>query len=90
MIDRIRIYINDVGFEDVETRLDLSPSGIDKDGSFKYASTIKNLKFTYAGKQLKIAGSLHKYAKGTIRHYWYTFEAVCCNQYGVRTKYQNG
>ena len=36
MIDRIRIYINDVGFEDVETRLDLSPSGIDKDGSFKY------------------------------------------------------
>lgn len=64
MIDRIRIYINDVGFEDVETRLDLSPSGIDKDGSFKYASTIKNLKFTYAGKQLKIAGSLHKYAKG--------------------------
>ena len=33
-------------------------------GSFKYASTIRNLKFTYAGRQLKIAGSLHKYAKG--------------------------
>lgn len=64
MIDRIRIYINDVEFGDVETRLALSPSGIDKDGSFKYASTIKNLKFTYAGRQLKIAGSLHKYAKG--------------------------
>ena len=64
MIDRIRIYINNVKFEDVETRLDLSPSGIAQDGSFKYASTIKNLKFTYAGKQLKIAGSLHKYAKG--------------------------
>ena len=64
MIDRIRIYINDVEFEDVEPRLALSPSGIDKDGSFKYASTIRNLKFTYAGRQLKIAGSLHKYAKG--------------------------
>lgn len=64
MIDRIRIYINDVEFDDVETRLALSPSGIDKDGSFKYASTIRNLKFTYAGRQLKIAGSLHKYAKG--------------------------
>lgn len=64
MIDRIRIYINDVEFEDVETRLDLSPSGVAKDGSYKYASTIKNLKFTYAGRQLKIAGSLHKYAKG--------------------------
>ena len=64
MIDRIRIYINDVVFDDVETRLALSPSGIDKDGSFKYASTIRNLKFTYAGRQLKIAGSLHKYAKG--------------------------
>ena len=57
MIDRIRIYINDVEFDDVETRLALSPSGIDKDGSFKYASTIRNLKFTYAGRQLKIAGS---------------------------------
>ena len=64
MIDRSRIYINDVEFGEVETRLALSPSGIDKDGSFKYASTIKNLKFTYAGRQLKIAGSLHKYAKG--------------------------
>lgn len=64
MIDRITIYINDVDFEDVETRLVLSPSGIDKDESFKYASTIGNLKFTYAGRQLKIAGSLHKYAKG--------------------------
>ena len=46
MIDRIRIYVNDVEFDDVETRLALSPSGIDKDGSFKYASTIRNLKFT--------------------------------------------
>ena len=64
MIDRIRIYINDVEFEDVETRLDLSPPGVAKDGSYKYASTIKNLKFTYAGKQLKITGSLHKYRKG--------------------------
>lgn len=34
MIDRITIYINDVEFEDVEARLALSPSGIDKDGSF--------------------------------------------------------
>lgn len=64
MIDRIRIYINEVEFEDVETRLDLSPSGIAKDGSYRYASTIKNLKVTYAGKQLKIKGSLHKYSKG--------------------------
>ena len=71
MIDRIRIYINDVEFDDVETRLALSPSGIDKDGSFKYASTIRNLKFTYAGRQLKIAGSLHKYAKRN--NYSYTF-----------------
>lgn len=64
MIDRITIYINDVDFEDVDARLDLSPSGIAKDGSYKYTSTIKNLKFVYAGKQLKISGSLHKYAKG--------------------------
>ena len=64
MIDRITIYINDVELEDVETRLDLSPSGIDKDGCYKYASTIENLKFTYAGKRLKIEGSLHKYRKG--------------------------
>lgn len=64
MINRITIYINDVEFEDVEARLALSPSGIDKDGSFKYASTIKNLKFTYAGRRLKITGSLHKCRKG--------------------------
>lgn len=64
MIDRIRIYINDVEFDYVETRLALSPLGIDKDGRFKYAATIRNLKFTYAGRQLKIAGSLHKYRKG--------------------------
>ena len=64
MIDRITIYINDVEFEDVEARLALSPSGIDKDGSFKYASTIKNLEFTYAGRRLKITGSLHKCRKG--------------------------
>lgn len=31
MIDRIRIYINDVEFDDVENRLALSPSGIDKE-----------------------------------------------------------
>ena len=41
MIDRIRIYINDVEFEDVETRLDLSPSGVAKDESLIYSSTIK-------------------------------------------------
>lgn len=64
MIDRITIYINDVEFEDVETCLDLSPSGIDRDGSYKYASTVENLKFTYAGRRLKIEGSLHKYRKG--------------------------
>ena len=64
MIDRITIYINDVEFEDVETRLDLLPSGVAKDGSYKYASTIKNLRFIYAGRQLKISGSLHKYSKG--------------------------
>lgn len=64
MIDRITIYISNVELEDVETRLDLVPSGVAKDGSYKYASTIKNLKFTYAGRQIKIAGSLHKYAKG--------------------------
>jgi len=61
MIDRIRIYINDVEFGDVETRLALSPSGIDKDRSFKYASTIKNLKFTYYGWQaIKNCGLLVK------------------------------
>lgn len=82
MIDRITIYINDVEFEDVETRLDLSPSGIAQDGSFKYASTIKNLKFTYAGKQLKIAGSLHKYAKGIIILYLPTKKRkTCCMNY---------
>lgn len=64
MIDRIRIYINDVEFEDVETRLDLSPSGVAKDESLIYSSTIKNLKFEYKGRRLNIAGSLHKYAKG--------------------------
>lgn len=63
MIDRITIYIKDVELEDVKDCLGLTPSGIAKDDSWKYASTIKNLKFTYAGKQLKITGSLHKYAK---------------------------
>ncbi len=53
-------------FEDVEACLALSPSGIDKDRSFKYASTIKTLKFTYAGKQLQIAGSLHNMPKEII------------------------
>ena len=33
--------------EDVETRLDLSPSGVAKDESLIYSSTIKNLKFEY-------------------------------------------
>ena len=64
MIDRITIYINEVELEDVETRLDLSPLGVAKDGSYKYASTIKNLRFTYEGSRLKITGSLHKYANG--------------------------
>lgn len=64
MIDRIKIYIGDVELEDVETRLRLSPSGVAKDGSYKYTSIIRNLRIVYAGRQLKITGSLHKYAKG--------------------------
>ena len=88
MIDRIRIYINDVEFDDVETRLALSPSGIDKDGSFKYASTIRNLKFTYAGRQLKIAGSLHKYAKRN-NYSLFTYEEAktCCMNYPTLLAY---
>lgn len=78
MIDRITIYIDDVELEDVETRLDLSPSGIAKDGSYKYASTIKNLKFTYVGRQLKITGSLHKYAKGNNYSLFSYEEAKTC------------
>lgn len=64
MIDRITIYINDVELDDVKDRLSLSLSGIAKDESYKYASTIKNLKISYEGRQLKIKGSLHKYANG--------------------------
>lgn len=53
MIDRITIYINDVELDDVKDRLSLSLSGIAKDESYKYASTIKNLKISYEGRQLK-------------------------------------
>lgn len=64
MIDRITIYINDVDLEDIEDCLSLIPAGIARDKSFKYSSTLNNLKISYAGRQLRISGSLHKYAKG--------------------------
>ncbi|AVM53826.1 hypothetical protein JN06_02714 [Bacteroides zoogleoformans] len=64
MIDRITIYINDVEFDDVKDRLGLSPSGVAKDESLIYSSSVKNLKFEYKVRRLNITGSLHKYAKG--------------------------
>ena len=41
MIDRITIYIEDVELDDVKDRLGLSPSGVAKDESLIYASSIK-------------------------------------------------
>lgn len=64
MIDRIAIYIENVELDDVKERLDLSPSGVAKDESLVYSSSVKNLKFEYKGRRLNITGSLHKYAKG--------------------------
>lgn len=64
MIDRIKFYIKDVDFDDVEKRLGLVPTGIAKDDSFNYSAKIKNLTVTYKGRCLWIDGSLHKYAKG--------------------------
>ena len=64
MIDRIKIYINDVVFEEVEDRLCLTPSGVAKDESCKYSSSLNNLRFSYSGTRLCIEGSLHKYSKG--------------------------
>lgn len=64
MIDRITIYIEDVELDDVKDRLGLSPSGVAKDESLIYASSIKNLKFEYKVRRLNIMGSLHKYVKG--------------------------
>lgn len=64
MIDRIKFYIKDVDFDDVEERLGLTPTGIAKDGSYNYSANIKNLRADYKGKCLWIDGSLHKYAKG--------------------------
>lgn len=64
MIDRITIYIEDVELDDIKDRLGLSPSGVAKDESLIYSSSVKNLKFEYKGRRLNIAGSLHKYAKG--------------------------
>lgn len=64
MIDRIAIYIENVELDDVKERLGLSPSGVAKDESLVYSSSVKNLKFEYKGRRLNIMGSLHKYAKG--------------------------
>ncbi|WP_270540334.1 hypothetical protein [Bacteroides zhangwenhongii] len=64
MIDRIKFYIKDVDFDDVEKRLDLIPTSIAKDGSYNYSANINNLRVDYKGKCLWIDGSLHKYAKG--------------------------
>lgn len=64
MIDRIKFYITDVDFDDIEKRLDLTPAGVAKDGSWNYSADIKNLRVTYRGRRLSIDGSLHKYAKG--------------------------
>ncbi|MDL2212928.1 hypothetical protein LJC72_05765 [Bacteroides sp. OttesenSCG-928-D19] len=64
MIDRIKFYIKDVNFDDIEKRLDLIPAGVAKDGSWNYSTNIKNLRVTYRGRHLSIDGSLHKYAKG--------------------------
>lgn len=64
MIDRITIYIENVELDDIKDRFDLSPSGVAKDESLIYSSSIKNLKLEYKGRRLNIVGSLHKYAKG--------------------------
>lgn len=64
MIDRITIYIKNVDFANVEKRLDLTPSGVAKDGSWNYSAKVKNMKVSYRGRTLWIDGSLHKYAKG--------------------------
>ena len=44
MIDRIKFYIKDVDFDDVEKRLDLIPTSIAKDGSYNYSANINNLR----------------------------------------------
>ena len=64
MIDRITIYVDDVAFEDIEERLDLTPHGVATDGSYIYASKYRNIRFKYIGRRLEISGSLHKFAKG--------------------------
>lgn len=64
MIDRITIYIKDIELDDVKERLDLLLTGEAKDGSSIYSTQLRNLKITYKGRSLWIAGSLHKYAKG--------------------------
>ena len=64
MIDRITIYIKDIELDDIKDRLDLLPAGEAKDGSYIYSTQLRNLKVTYKGRSLWIAGSLHKYAKG--------------------------
>lgn len=64
MVDRITIYIKDIELDDVKGRLDLLLTGEAKDGSSIYSTQLRNLKITYKGRSLWIAGSLHKYAKG--------------------------
>ena len=64
MIDRIKIYIENVEFDEIEKRLRLLPHGESWDKSWTYSSHIKNLKIFYKNKRLELSGSLHKYIKG--------------------------
>lgn len=64
MIDRIKIYIENVEFDEVEKRLHLLAYGESWDKSWAYSSQIKNLKVFYKNKRLELSGSLHKYVKG--------------------------
>lgn len=61
MIDRIKMYIKDFDFHDIE-KFEPYRVGIDKSGAEIWEFKDKNLKFRYAGTTLRIAGSLHKFA----------------------------
>lgn len=63
MIDRIKMYVQDIDFHDIE-KFEPYRVGIDKDSADIWEFRDKNLKFRYAGTTLRIAGSLHKFAHG--------------------------
>jgi hypothetical protein len=69
MIDRIKMYIKDFDFHDIE-KFEPYRVGIDKYGAEIWEFKDKNLKFRYVGTTLSIAGSLHKFAHG---HNYNTF-----------------